>query len=226
MCERLELIYRKNTMQNTLRKSVWLLPILLLALVFPACSSDDDVTGSEVSEDYVSKAKDVLTGDIVLSTRATMNGVDKTLLESGCPTKFSFTWNEDGTMTTSLVDFTVGTMPFAVTFKCRCKFMNLNSWEKDEYTETGWIKFQGTNGNVTTIGDEASDSQQGSGATIDGYLNVATNKIEFIINYNMMNVRTETFKQTIDKSRIDNFEAEFAQYEKDLAQWKKEHGEG
>lgn len=61
---------------------------------------------------------------------------------------------------------------------------------------------------------------------MDGYLNVLTNEIEFIINYNLMNVRTETFKQTIDKSRIDNFEAEFAQYEKDLAQWKKEHGEG
>lgn len=211
-------------MQNTLRTTLWLLPILILAFVFPSCSSDDDVTNSEVSEDYVSKAKDVLTGNIVLSTRATMNGVDKTLLESGCPTKFSFTWNEDGTMTVSLVDFTVGTMPFAVTFKCRSKFMNLNSWEADEYTETGWIKFQGTNGNVTTIGDEASDSQQGSGATIDGYLNVLTTEIEFIINYNMMNVRTETFRQTIDYTRIDNFDAEFAQYEEDLAKYKKENG--
>lgn len=104
--------------------------------------------------------------------------------------------------------------------------MNLNSWEKDEYPGNGWVKFQGKEGNVTTVGDDTNDNQQGSGASVDGYLNVQTNEVEFIINYNLMNVRTETFKQIINKSRINNFEAEFAQYEKDLAQWKKEHGEG
>jgi len=46
------------------------------------------------------------------------------------------------------------------------------------------------------------------------------------VNYNMMNVRTETFQQTIDKSRLNNFKAEFDQYEKDLAQWKKDNGQG
>ena len=40
-----------------------------------------------------------------------------------------------------------------------------------------------------------------------------------------MNVRTETFKQTIDKNRINNFDTEFEQYEKDLLQWKKDNGE-
>ena len=51
--------------------------------------------------------------------------------------------------------------------------------------------------------------------------------IEFIVNYNMMNVRTETFQQTIDKNRINNFnfQQEFEQYEKDLIQWKKDNGE-
>ena len=39
-----------------------------------------------------------------------------------------------------------------------------------------------------------------------------------------MNVRSECFLQTIDKNRINNYEAEFAQYEKDLAAYKKEHG--
>ena len=43
-------------------------------------------------------------------------------------------------------------------------------------------------------------------------------------HYNMMNVRTETFLQEIDKSRIDRFEEEFAQYEKDLEEAKKEQG--
>lgn len=199
--------------------------LFMATLAISSCSSDDEITQESPEEEYLSKAKTVLNGDIVLSTKATMNGVDKTHLESGCPTKFNFTWNDDGTMTVSLVDFTVGTMPFAVTFKCRTKFMNLNSWEKDEYTGSGWVKFQGTDGNVTTVGDDASDNQKGSGASIDGYLNVLTEEVEFIINYNLMNVRTETFKQTIDKTRIDNFEAEFEKYEKDLLQWKKDNGQ-
>jgi len=197
----------------------------MTALVISSCSSDDEITSETPADEYISKAKNILSGDIVLSTKATMSGVDKTHLESGCPTKFNFIWNSDGTMTLSLTDFTVGAMPFAISFKCRTTFMNLNSWEKDELPESGWIKFQGKNGNVGTFNEDSSDNQQGSGATVDGYFNANTNQIEFIINYNMMNVRTETFKQTIDKSRIDNFEAEFEQYEKDLLQWKKDNGQ-
>jgi hypothetical protein len=195
-------------------------------ILVSSCSSDDDLSKEAPTEEYVTKAKDILNGDIVLSTKATMSGVDKTHLANGCPTKFNFTWKEDGTMSLSLVGFTVGSMPFAVTFKCNTKFMNLNSWDKDERPEAGWIKFQGKDGNVTTDGDDPNDCQSGSGATVDGYLNVLTNQIEFIVNYNMMNVRTETFQQTIDKNRINNFQQEFEQYEKDLIQWKKDNGEG
>ena len=104
--------------------------------------------------------------------------------------------------------------------------MNLNSWEKDEYRGNGWIKFQGKDGNVTTIGEDAADNQKGSGASVDVYFNANTDEIEFIINYNLMNVRTETFKPVIDKNRINNFDEEFAQYERDLIQWKKDHGQG
>ena len=43
-------------------------------------------------------------------------------------------------------------------------------------------------------------------------------------HYNMMNVRSECFLQTIDKTRINNYEKEFAQFEKDLEEYKKEHG--
>lgn len=200
--------------------------ILVALCCFTSCSSDDEITQEAPADEYVSKAKTILDGNIVLSTKATMSGVDKTHHADGCPTKFNFKWNEDGTMTLSLVDFTVGSMPFAVTFKCKTKFMNLNSWEKDEYKGSGWIKFQGKDGNVTTVGEEAADNQEGSGASVDGYLNVLTNQIEFIVNYNLMNVRTETFLQTIDKNRINNFDAEFAKYEKDLEQWKKDHGQG
>lgn len=207
-------------------KSLTLIFLASFTMLASSCSSDDDLNKEAPSEEYVTKAKDILSGDIVLSTKATMSGVDKTHLANGCPTKFNFTWKEDGTMSLSLVDFTVGSMPFAVTFKCSTKFMNLNSWDKDERPEAGWIKFQGKDGNVTTDGDDPKDCQSGSGATVDGYLNVLTNQIEFIVNYNMMNVRTETFQQTIDKNRINNFQQEFEQYEKDLIQWKKDNGEG
>ena len=127
-------------------------------------------------------------------------------------------------MVLDLSDFTVGAMPFAITFRCATQFMNLNSWEQDEYPDDGWVKFVGTDGNVTTSGDDAADNQQGSGARVDGFLNVNTNQMEFIVDYNMMNVRTETFLQTIDKTRIDRFEEEFSQYEKDLEEAKKEQG--
>lgn len=207
-------------------KSLTLIFLASFTMLASSCSSDDDLNKEAPAEEYVTKAKDILSGDIVLSTKATMSGVDKTHLANGCPTKFNFTWKEDGTMSLSLVDFTVGSMPFAVTFKCSTKFMNLNSWDKDERPEAGWIKFQGKDGNVTTDGDDPKDCQSGSGATVDGYLNVLTNQIEFIVNYNMMNVRTETFQQTIDKNRINNFQLEFEQYEKDLIQWKKDNGEG
>ena len=207
-------------------KSLTLIFLASFTMLASSCSSDDDLNKEAPAEEYVTKAKDILSGDIVLSTKATMSGVDKTHLANGCPTKFNFTWKEDGTMSLSLVDFTVGSMAFAVTFKCSTKFMNLNSWDKDERPEAGWIKFQGKDGNVTTDGDDPKDCQSGSGATVDGYLNVLTNQIEFIVNYNMMNVRTETFQQTIDKNRINNFQQEFEQYEKDLIQWKKDNGEG
>lgn len=207
-------------------KKLYFLFSLLMATVIglSSCESDDSLTGEPPAQEYIDKAKEILVGDIVLSTRATMNGVDKTLLKSGCPTKFNFSWREDGTMVLDLSDFTVGAMPFAITFRCATKFMNLNSWEQEEYEGSGWVKFVGTDGNVTTSGDDAADNKEGSGARVDGFLNVDTKQVEFIVDYNMMNVRTETFLQTIDKTRTDRFEEEFAQYEKDLEEAKKEQG--
>ena len=203
--------------------------ILVCSLIFgsfgfSSCDSDEKITQELPAESYLKKAKEILNGDIVLSTRATMNGVDKTLLPQGCPTIFGFEWKEDDKMIIDLTDFTVGVMPFAVTFRCACKLMQLNTWEKDEYKGEGWIKFLGKDGNVTSQGDKEADNQTGSGASVQGYINVNTLETEFIINYNMMNVRTETFLQKIDKSRINNFEQEFYQYEEDLAKYKEEHG--
>lgn len=62
------------------------------------------------------------------------------------------------------------------------------------------------------------------GSSVKGYYNTDTHQINFIVDYNMMNVRSECFLQTIDKTRINNYEKEFAQFEKDLEEYKKKHG--
>ena len=59
-------------------------------------------------------------------------------------------------------------------------------------------------------------------AALELYVNES--QIQFVVSYNMMNVRSDCFLQTIDKNRINNYAAEFKQYEKDLAAYKKEHG--
>ncbi|MFC2776215.1 DUF4903 family protein [Segatella oulorum] len=198
--------------------------IAVLFAGFSSCSSDENLEQKDPIEEYFNEAKNILNGDIVLSTKATMSGVDKTLLPNGCPTKFSFDWVNDKTMKLSLDGFTVGKMPLIVYFSCQCKFMQLNSWEKDEYKGDGWIKFKGKDGSVTGNPKDDSGVQQGSGAGVEGYLNVKTNQITFIVNYNMMNVRSECFLQTIDKNRIKTYEEDFKKYEEDLKKYKEEHG--
>ena len=73
-------------------KKLYFLFSLLMATVIglSSCESDDSLTNEPPAQEYIDKAKEILVGDLVLSTRATMSGVDKTLLESGCPTKFNF----------------------------------------------------------------------------------------------------------------------------------------
>lgn len=205
-----------------MKKLSYILCLFMAVIIgFSSCEKEEE---TPLSEGDIAKAKAIMQGDIVLSTRATMSGEDKTLLESGCPTKFNFSWREDGMMVLYLGDFTVGAMPFAITFRCATKFTSLNIWDEKEYTGEGWVKFEGKDGNVTTSGDDANDNKEGSGASVTGYLNVNTQQIMFIVNYNMMNVRTETFLQEIDKTRINRFEQEFAQYEKDLEEAKKDQG--
>lgn len=205
-------------------KLIITLLLFSIGLLFNSCSSDDDNTQESPSENLVTEAKNFLTGDIVLSTHATMNGVNKTLLDTGCPTKFRFSWTENSDeMTVLLPNFSVGNMPLTVNFRCKVQFMNLNTWEKDEYKGSGWIKFYGTNGESFSDDGKGSSSTV-NGSSVTGYYNVSTKQINFIVDYNMMNVRSECFLQTIDKARINNFEAEFAQYEADLKAYKEAHG--
>ena len=190
-----------------------------------SCSSDEEITDADANTELVKEAINYLNGEIVLSTNATMNGVNKTLLPEGCPTKFKFEWSktDDQTFTISLLDFTVGNMGMIINFKCDVKTMVLNSWEQKEYTGDGWIKFKGEDGSVWGTDTDGSASSA-KGSSVQGYYNAKTHEIQFIVNYNMMNVRSECFKQTIDKSRLATFDADKAKYEADLAAYKKEHG--
>ncbi len=190
-----------------------------------SCSSDEEITDADANTELVKEARNYLNGEIVLSTNATMNGVNKTLLPEGCPTKFKFEWSKTDaqTFTISLLDFTVGNMGMIINFKCDVKTMVLNSWEQKEYTGDGWIKFKGEDGSVWGTDTDGSTSTA-KGSSVQGYYNAKTHEIQFIVNYNMMNVRSECFKQTIDKSRLATFDEDKAKYEEDLKAYKEEHG--
>ena len=202
-----------------------LVTLVSFGLMATSCSSDEEITDADANTELVQEATNYLNGEIVLSTNATMNGVNKTLLPEGCPTKFKFEWSKTDaqTFTISLLDFTVGNMGMIINFKCDVKTMVLNSWEQKEYTGDGWIKFKGEDGSVWGTDTDGSASSA-KGSSVQGYYNAETHEIQFIVNYNMMNVRSECFKQTIDKSRLATFDADKAKYEADLAAYKKEHG--
>ncbi len=72
---------------------------MMVCLVFGfmslvSCSSDEEITDADANTELVQEATNYLNGEIVLSTKARMNGVDKTLLPGGCPTKFKFEWSK------------------------------------------------------------------------------------------------------------------------------------
>lgn len=200
--------------------------VFCLSLGFISCTSDEKVTKENASEVLVAEARSFLTGDIVLNTHATMNSVNKTLLKTGCPTKFKFEWSDTNTniCTISLLNFTVGNMGMIINFECAVQTMQLNTWEKDEYKEDGWFKFYGKDGNVFGEDTDSGEKSSAKGSSVKGYYNADTHEINFIVDYNMMNVRSECFLQTVDKSLLANYDALKAQYEIDLAEAKKEQG--
>lgn len=212
-------------MSKIIKTIFCLVAIVGVGLMVASCSSDEEITQGNADNTLVSEAKSYLKDEIILSTKATLSGVDKTLLPEGCPTKFKFDWSQtdDQTFTISLLDFTVGNMGMIISFKCDVKCMELNSWEKKEYTGDGWVKFKGVDGAVWGTDTDGSASSA-KGSSVQGYYNAKTHQIQFIVNYNMMNVRSECFLQTIDKSRLATFVEDKAKYEEDLKAYKKEHG--
>lgn len=214
-------------MKANFKKNIAFLSLLFFAVfAFCSCSSDEEITNSDANSELVKEATNYLNGEIVLSTNATMNGVNKTLLPEGCPTKFKFEWSKTDaqTFTISLLDFTVGNMGMIINFKCDVKTMVLNSWEQKEYTGDGWIKFKGKDGSVWGTDTDDGSASSAKGSSVQGYFNVKTHEIQFSVNYNMMNVSSECFLQTIDKSRLATFDEDKAKYEEDLKAYKKEHG--
>ena len=151
-----------------------LVTLVSFGLMATSCSSDEEITDADANTELVQEATNYLNGEIVLSTKARMNGVDKTLLPGGCPTKFKFEWSK-------------------------------------------------TDGSVWGTDTDGSPSSA-KGSSVQGYYNAKTHQIQFIVEYNMMNVRSDCFLQTIDKSRLATFDEDKAKYEEDLKAYKKEHG--
>nr|MBP7471749.1 DUF4903 family protein [Prevotella sp.] len=216
------------------KKNLFLFAVALAILcctTFFSCTTDEDLSQKTVSDEYISAARKILQDSIVVNATAMQGTVNKTLLDTGCPLKYYLNWKSatSDTLNIQLKNFSVGKMPVTIWFSINCKFMQLNTWEKQEYTEAGWIKFQGTGGTTKYDGnksDEEGSYESGTGGagSVTGYFNALTNEIEFVTNFNVMNMSCDVYRQKIDPSRMSNYEADFAQYEKDLAEYKKEHG--
>lgn len=215
-------------MYSNSKKTIVFFAVVLMTLscvMFFSCTADEEITKTPVSESYISAAKEILQDSVVLNATAMQGTVNKTLLDEGCPLKYYLNWKDDDILNLQIREFCVGNMPLTIWFTIDVKFMQLNSWEKEEYQGEGWIKFQGDGGNtVYTAIDEEYDNGNGGAGSVTGFLNVNTNEIEFVTNFNVMNFSSDVYLQKIDPTRIDRFEEEFAQYEKDLEEYKKEHG--
>jgi hypothetical protein len=202
--------------------------MMLVCLTFFSCSEDEKIIQTPVSEENLNAAKKVLNDSIILNARGMMGTVNKTLLEEGCPLKYYFSWKGDS-LNIQIRKFSVGRMPVTIYFGINCAFMQLNTWEKDEYKGKGWIKFEGIGGVTNYTGNDQDTSHEytdggGGGGTVTGYFNADTNEIEFETEFNVMDFSADVYQQKIDKSRMANYAKEFTQYEADLAAYKKAHG--
>ncbi len=203
----------------------FLLSLLIITLTLPACTTDDDDT---LSQAQIDATRSILSGDIVVSAHATVNGVDKTLLDSGAPAKFSLS-PADPSTTIHLYqnNFQLGKMPFPISLGIDLTISPLLSLESGMFSESGWVRFHGRRGVISITGQlpatTVDTTQSGDGTTITGYVNINTREIQFNISYAMMNVEVAVPRQTIDPTRADNYEDEVRQYEDDLNQYKKDH---
>ncbi|MDR0743457.1 MAG: DUF4903 domain-containing protein [Tannerella sp.] len=191
----------------------------------PGCKADEDTVTKPVTDNRRQIAREALQDSIVFYARAMMGTVNKTLLEQGCPVKYYFSWKDDETMNVQIRHFTVGVMPLTISFSINLKFMELNTWEKKEYPGSGWVKFSGDKGvTIANANADGYEDDEGGNGFVTGYFNAETQEIEFATVFNMMNMSTDVYLQKIDYSRMATYDEDFAQFERDLAQYKEDHG--
>lgn len=229
--------YYRNLAWSFKKQTFFIMSVLLtFTSLLSSCSSDQEITAGDADQKLVSETRSFLNGEIVCYTKATLSGVDKTYYDvtGGCPAVFKFNWseNDEQTVDISILDFTVGNMGMIINFTCKAKTTVLNSWEKKEYPGDNWIKFYGENGSCwgknedgsNFSNDESTTGSNVKGSFVQGYYNVKSHQIQFIISYNMMNVRSECPLQTIDKSLFSNYDKLKADYEVALKKAKEEAG--
>ena len=201
--------------------------LLFIGLVLLACKKEEQNKPIENTDPKLQTAISILKGDMILGQHVKMAGVDKSLLPSGVPTKFTFTWDDASKrLKMHLEKIQPGTMPFAVTMQASLQVMELSYWDKNEYNGN-WIKFY-DKAAVTTpyVPDDykgAPITKEGS-TVVTGFFNIDTHEVYFLIQYNMMNVVGTVFKQRIDPSRLANFQEELDAYEEALAERKLDTG--
>jgi hypothetical protein len=208
-------------------KSTALLVAAVCLMGLAACSSDDDVTSPKELKQMVAEARGFLTGDIVLNIRAFREGDDKTLLTTGCPIIYGFTWDADGdTLNIDMKDFTMEGMPYTIkSFACDVKFTSISLFDKDEYPDAGWVKFEGKDGYLrmeSYVPQMPSVDKQIDGSSMAGFYNVRTHAINFRVDFNQMLGTATAIEQTVDKSRLAHFDEDKAQYEEDYEKAKAE----
>jgi len=201
--------------------------LLFIGLVLLACKKEEQNKPIENTDPKLQTAINILKGDMILGQHVKMAGVDKSLLPSGVPTKFTFTWDDASKrLKMHLEKIQPGTMPFAVTMHASLQVMELSYWDKNEYNGN-WIKFY-DKAAVTTpyVPDDykgAPITKEGS-TVVTGFFNIDTHEVYFLIQYNMMNVVGTVFKQRINPSRLANFQEELDAYEEALAERKLDTG--
>lgn len=201
----------------------WMLTLLSMSTVLSSCADDaenEEALANDINQKLESMVRETLVGDHLLFTKVTVNGVDKTLLDGGCPTRLNFSWDGDS-LVVAITDLKIGNMPFAISYQSTAAIRLLNHWEEDEHAggNEAWFKFVGTNGYVSM-----GDGLKPNGASIKGYFHPGDNIIEFVIDYNVMNVRTVCERQVLDDPNVGDFDTEMAKYLEELAKYKRENG--
>ncbi len=189
--------------------------------------------------DPVPSPKSFLDGTIVTYCKVNMNGEDKTVLPTGCPTKFTFDWNKrvnaeetsENVVRIKMEKFKVGAMPMFVAFDCDVESKELALNERPEgHERAGWHKFTSKDNGVVHMipASGGNETPMPTKGTINGYYNSKTHEIELNIDFKLkdmlgMDIKAEIFRQELDKSKLAQYDELLKKYEEDLAKWEAEH---